>query len=141
MSAALFPCSPGRFSRLCFDAHDSPSSFLLRQRSEDGWLQSGLLPQHGQPDGCILLALWAGAGVPGARPGSQHTSPWELGLSSLVVPRLSNWEKGRKGPCGCTEGALGWQLAAQCFASLWVHTQQPPPTLHPSVACCETMQA
>lgn len=56
-SYPLLPAAQVGFWCMC-----STSSFLLRQRSENRWVQPGLLPQHGQPDGCILLVLWARAG-------------------------------------------------------------------------------
>lgn len=63
----------------------STSSFLLRQRSENRWVQPGLLPQHGQPDGCILLVLWARASFCGAQPSRNKTCLLELGLGSPAV--------------------------------------------------------
>lgn len=73
----------------------STSSFLLRQRSENGWVQPGLLPQHGQPDGCILLVPWARAGFCGAQPARNKTCLLELGLGSPAMLKLFNW--GKKG--------------------------------------------
>lgn len=74
----------------------STSSFLLRQRSENRWVQPGLLPQHGQPDGCILLVLWARASFPGAQPAGNKSSLLELGLGSPAVLKLfSRQRKGR----------------------------------------------
>lgn len=78
----------------------STSSFLLRQRSENRWVQPGLLPQHGQPDGCILLVLWARASFRGAQPPRNKICLLELGLGSPAVPQLFNWGKKGRGPYG-----------------------------------------